>query len=84
MALNIYVGATPHHDGMCAARLWVAYANQPDLQPPLRDRELKDDPAYLRSMKPEADTRYLQIIGNIDYWLPPHHTHQYVAVVTGG
>jgi hypothetical protein len=65
-----YGVATPHHDGMRAVRLWAAYADHPDLQLPLRDMELKDDRAYLRSMKPEADTRYLQIIGNTDYWLP--------------
>jgi hypothetical protein len=82
MALNIYAVATPRWHARGEAL--VAYADHPDLQPPLRDRELKDDPAYLRSMKPEADTRYLQIIGNMDYWLPPHHPHQYVAVVTGG
>lgn len=66
----VYAVATPHHDGMRALRLWAAYAELPNLQPPLYSVDLRDDAAYLRSTSAEGHTRFSQIVRNIDFWLP--------------
>jgi hypothetical protein len=67
---NEYATARPNWDGFASLRLWAAYAEHPDLELPLRCGELEEDPAYLRSMAKEAETRYPLIIRSLEFWLP--------------
>jgi hypothetical protein len=69
-AERLYAVATPHHEGMRALRLWAVYAELPNLRPPRHPVDLMEDAAYLRAASTEGNTRFLQIIQNVDFWLP--------------
>jgi hypothetical protein len=56
-------------EGFNALKLWAAYAENPDLMPPLRSGELEEDPAYQRSTA-NAESRFPLIIRNLEFWLP--------------
>jgi len=56
---------------LSSLRLWAAYAEHADLQrPSAYVAEPAKDPAYLRSIQPEFESAYSQLVRDVEIWLP--------------